>query len=331
MFHGNAITGPTLVNYFEWFGRHVYLIGEEHGVNGKGSHHKDYVLHHLLSYCKDHKVRVYLELTSVQVSEYRAVKQRIPEFTTPSPMYGFAEYFFPNRFLNRPEVVFCDKRKVSPYDMYMLLIDPEIYTMEHFQSEFSGNIVRVEKIAKQAEKAFMKHLSTRKDAIEFLESLYLPDQSYPRWFKALYKNLFATEGHISDDLRDMMKSLRDASDNAYAHVLGHFRSLYASWNVEHVENMRMTADSKVVAKKNARVREIFIDMTNFIIEIYVILDLILRPPPEGETVVVFAGVTHTANIGAFLHKQSSLSSYKYGPTGNIPSGQAHEGMHQLFG
>lgn len=88
--------------------------------------------------------------------------------------------------------------------------------------------------------------------------------------------------------------------------------------------MRKTANTKVVAQTNSRVNAIFDEMTTFIMDIFVLLDIFIDVPSPNEIVVVLCGANHAVNLARFFAKDAEIC-FKFDKHGNIAEGHSqHE-------
>jgi hypothetical protein len=62
LFGTKRINGPVVVNYCNWKGNDVYLVGEVHELNGdRDGNRKDYVIDQILQGCEKMSIRCYYE------------------------------------------------------------------------------------------------------------------------------------------------------------------------------------------------------------------------------------------------------------------------------
>jgi hypothetical protein len=326
MFGTNAIVGPRLINYCEWHGAHLYFVGEEHDTNGVGYKHKNHVVRHIEAHSRTHPTRVYIELSPGQVTEYNEYLKRDPNMEPKSPMYGFVHHALQGKFKNPPALIHSDVRKVPPYNIEFLVRDPAGFTVDVYGLRWLQHILPVRKLAKVAEKELMKNISTRSDAKDFLESLCLPDREYAKWFVDFQSNLGNTQ--LPSPLRDMLAEVRTRDASMYARLVDHVRSYYKPWDVSaytpafrRIESMRRTANSRVVAEKDSLVNDVFVEMTTYLFDVYVIAHFLLNPPAKDEAVVIMAGMNHTMNIVRFFERYTTVW-FKFDADGNLPEGNA---------
>lgn len=326
MFGTDAITGPILVQYIQWHGLKLYLIGEEHFTNGTPSRDKIHVIEQLLQYSKRHKTRCYTELSPTEM-KYHFDSTTLT--TAKSPLGVYAHYWWNGMFPGHDhKLIFSDTRKLPPYDIYNLIVYPVSFAFEHFGFKMSSHVMKVRKLSKQAEKEVFKHVATREKAKEFLESLVMPDKSYAQWFVKLYKDINETDDDPPSLLRTQMTELRTRSPTMYERLVRHIDGYYGAWSTspytaafERIESMRKTANTKVVVELHSPVRAVFDEMTTHLMDVYILLDLLLDVPSAKETVVVLSGANHSTNLARFFAEDSQIH-FKFNKNGNITQGNA---------
>jgi hypothetical protein len=346
LFEEKAIVGPCVVQYFMFSGVHVHLIGEVHKVRGNSDNISKTAVDQLRVYSRNQSrpVVCYCE-SSPQHALYGVIEMKKEQElmgkknilqVAESPVYGYLGYSAQDKLTNT-ENVYADIRNFSPYDLYTLIMTPEIYLLERYgiiPSQQQRTNVR--KWAKIAEKAIVQHISTRDKTKAFLLSLCLPGSDYPDWFVELYKRIHETADSPPAPLRDMMRQLQQSNVDHFERVVRHIRHLHGRWNVspftaalKRVESMRLTRDTRLVAENNSIADGLLIELSAFLFDVFVILDILIRVNKDkfkkGDTVVMFAGAKHTENITLFFKYQLGCDAfYKYDKEGlgNIPEGAA---------
>jgi hypothetical protein len=328
LFGDGAIDGPILVHYFDLNGIHFYLVGERHSLNGiDRDHPKNHAIQQLVAYCQTHRVRCYSESTEkdcmynyYELSKHTQAGQTMCHAAR-SPLTAHLGHVATRRI--SCENVFADIRKLPPYNMYTLIIDPLVYMLERHNTLFEPTVERrVRKFAKKAEKLVIRHVATRNQAKSLLEALCLPDHSYPPWFVSLYKEIEETEESPPDTLRDMMRSMRDAHPGIYKAIVSHIRSYYKRWAMTPYSRAH-TRVSLVVAQTDPAARALFIELSTFLLDIFVVLDLFLRESEmrPGDTILVLTGAAHSEHILRFFESLFPIEvRSKFDNTGRIPAG-----------
>ena len=322
LFGDKAIRGPIMVCYIPVGDRHLYLVGEEHNTNGttnEVSGKTRHVVDYIMSF--PNKAACFVELSSSQLLQYASV---VRDFQiTPSPLYQYSYSYMMNQPKNH-HLVFADIRKFSPYDIYLLIIDPMTYALQRYKENVSNHVVTVKKWAKKAEKVILKHIKTRNSAKSFLESLFMPDMDYPDWYKELSRELGQDLG---SPLRSRMEALRSQNGDMYDKVVEHMRSYYSNWAVtpyskaiSKLERNRRTANSKMIASKNRDAKALFIELSSYLFDLEVILDFMYYPDSSCKTFFVLSGAAHTKELARFFGVNAVYS--KSDAYGNIPSGEA---------
>jgi hypothetical protein len=326
LFGSRAITGPVLVQYVKWHGLKIYLIGEEHFTNGsKSNAHESHVIELLCEYSKTHKTRCYTEFNAREMV-YQVDSSTIS--TAKSPLCTYAHYWWNKRFPDSHRQVFADARKLAPYDLYTLITYPMSFAYQHFGDDMPSHVASVRKYSKIAEKEIYKHIASRDAAKVFLESLVLPDKDYPGWFVKLYRGIYETEDVPPAPLRDKMIVLQERSPVLFERLTAHINGYYSAWAVSpytaafvRIDALRNTANSKVLAEKNPDVRAVFDEMTTFLLDVFVLLDILLNMPDSKETVLVLSGANHSVNLARFFAPDAEIR-FKYDKLGDIPAGDS---------
>jgi len=347
LFGEKAIVGPYVVQYVVCAGVHIYLIGEIHKVKGRSDTEIDktavdqlrvYAQNQtrpVVCYCESSPQHALYGLIEMEKEMHIGKKTNILQVAE-SPLYGYIGYAAKNKLPNT-ENVYADVRNFSPYDLYTLIMTPHIYMIERYGAiPTQQQRKNVRKWAKIAENAIVQHLSTRAETKAFLLSLCLPGTDYPEWFVLLYQTINETPERPPAPLRDLMNTLRESKPDLYARVVNHIRNAHGKWNVAHfstamkrVESMRITREEALVAEKNQLADGLFTELSAFLFDIFVIVDLLVRVGDgrleSGDTVAMFAGAKHTENITQFFKYQLGCDTYyKHDTTGagNIPEGAA---------
>lgn len=327
---------PHISVFFAIRWKNLYLIGEEHNTNGTFQNDLDkHVVEQIRSYVHRTKkhITVFSEFTFLQMRErfnyFTAAPISSKQYYGYSPNGTYGYYYWNNLFpRDHTHTIISDSRKTAPYDIYTMIIDPSVYCFEHFIQDYDNMLAAVRKWAKQAEKAIVKNIPTRSSAKAFLESLYMPDQDYPEWYKALPPN-----NELSDPLRQKMKRLREVQPDMYHKVVDHMSSYYyGRWAktpytaaMNKIQAARRTANSRMVSSVHPASKRLFIELTSYLLDLTVILDFLL----SNETnVFVFAGLEHVGAIANFFADKAIVYS-KCDKNGNIPSGHASQGVPHL--
>ena len=164
-----------------------------------------------------------------------------------------------------------------------------------------------------------------------MESFCLPGKSYPRWFVNVYRSLNDTNDDPPDTLRNHMAMLREKNKVMFDNLVSHIESYYDHWAVspytlavQRIESMRKTADFELVSEKNEEAMSLFIEMSTFLMDIYIIADIYLGAFERHDHIVILTGANHTANISRFFTKYcvNTTVTMKQNEKGNIPSGKA---------
>lgn len=333
LFGTKAIKGPVCVCYLESDGKEFYLIGEEHHTNGT---YENDLEKHVVAQMLESKKRltVFSEFTVLQLRDsfmyYNDPQTKHKNYygNSPNGTYG---YYFINNSTSIHKTVIVDSRKIPPYDIYTMIIDPSVYCFEHYYQNYIEMLPTVRKWAKQAEKAVVKHISNRTEAKAFLESLYMPDLDYPDWYKSLYKLINNTDP--GDPLREKMKKLKLKNPTIYHEVTDHMRSYYYErWArtpytiaMNKIEAMRLTTNSQMVGSKKPEAKRLFIELTSYLLDLNVILEFYLS---EDKVFVLLAGLEHMGAIVRFFERKTNVYS-KFDVNGNIPEGPAIHGIPNL--
>jgi hypothetical protein len=336
LFGDDAIIGPVLVQYFSFVGVDVYLVGERHDRNGsvteetahlavlerlKALAHARNTKRPVLCYCESSQAHAQQGL--FKMGERAELTNKSILAVAKSPLYSYIAYK-ESGALRNVENCFADLRNISPYDIYTLITCPDLYRIEH-HGIMADDAVRakVRASAKLAEKTIMSHISTRADATRFLESFCLADRDYPEWFRDLYGKVSGSSTPMPSPLRDRMRRLRELSEEDYGRVVHYTRHLFGKWAVTpytaamaRLESRRRTHNSKLVAEKDGFADSLFVELSAFLMDIFIIADILVRTREKklqkGDTVVVFSGAKHTVNIGVFFRHQFGCDvSYKY--------------------
>jgi hypothetical protein len=337
LFKTQSIKGPIIVNYFVFQQAHIYLIGEEHNTNGDPQNQSAHAIDVIRDYGEKHRIRCYIESSLEHSRQCSEVMNYLlsQEISAPAPLYGYCSYWWKGLFSEKNHTnVFSDVRKIAPYDIYTLITDPRVYMFK----EGSGltytqeTEVKVRKLAKRVEKDIYKHISSREKAKIFFKSFYHPDMSYPDWYIELYKIANKTDAPPSDVLRVKMSELKMRSQSVYDTLLTYIDSLVTKWAVtpytnafKKMESMRNTKQSKLVAENRQEVYAVLVELTSFLLDLFVISDILLKPTRKDDIIVVLTGAAHTLNMSHFFGKYASVF-YKYNVKGNIPSGEASQGV-----
>lgn len=347
LFEEKAIVGPCVVQYFIFSGMHIYLIGEIHKVRGNSDKNISKTAvdqlrvysriqsRPVVCYCESSPQHALYGVIKMEKEQELMGKKNVLEVAE-SPVYGYLGYSAQDKLKNT-ENVYADIRNYSPYDLYTLIMTPDIYMLERYgiiPSQQQRQNVR--RWAKVAEKVIVQHITTRDKTKAFLLSLCLPELDYPEWFIELYKTIHETTDSPPAPLRDMMRQLRQSNMDHFVRVVGHIRHLHRRWNVspftaamKRVESMQLTRDKHLVAENNSIADGLLIELSAFLFDTFVITDILVRfnqgKFESGDTVVMFAGAKHTENITLFFKHQLGCDAfYKYDKEGrgNIPEGEA---------
>lgn len=333
VFGTKAIKGPVCVCYLESDGKELYLVGEEHHTNG--TYENDLEKHVVAQMLKSKKrLTVFSEFTLLQLRDsfmyYSNSQTGNKNYYGHSPN-GTYGYYFGNDLTSMHKTVIADARKIPPYDIYTMIIDPSVYCFEHYYQNYMEMLPTVRKWAKQAEKAVVKHISNRTEAKIFLESLYMPGQDYPLWYKSICKLINNSEP--SNPLREKMEKLKSKDPTMYQNIVDHMRSYYyGRWArtpytvaMNKIEGMRLTANSRMVGSKKPEAKRLFIELTSYLLDLNVILDFYLSGEKQF---VLLAGLEHVGAIVDFFGQRSTVYS-KFDKNGNIPEGPAIHGFPNL--
>jgi len=344
MFGTRAIKGPIAVSYVIINTCKFYFIGEEHTRNGTYTSESDvgiHVIEQLRKYNEQNHVRCYSELSTQQLGHNVTELRNEPDDNTPklyhakSPLHAYSWYLSENKFSNdNHEPIFSDMRRGTPYDIYKMITDPFMFALEHHGQDFYPYIPVIMNLAKKAEKVIVSNIDTRDKTKSFLESFYLVDRDYPIWFIELYKEIYGTNETPPAPLRVMMRDLHDRHRNLYDVVVRHMRSYYSKWDVApftiafaRIKSMRHTR-SALVAAKNKYAKDVLIELTNFLLDLYVMLDIFQKPMVPDTTVVVLTGAQHTEHLVRFFSKLGPTVT-KGDVFSNIPSGDGVKGPLSL--
>jgi hypothetical protein len=341
LFGTKAIVGPILVIHVDFDGTHIALVGENHEVKGDTTRLEDTAVEQLAKYSnrKTCQVLCYCECTETYATHgymkmrgRMEVENRRAVDVAQSPLWAYIAY---SRTLKGIKNCFADVRNMPPYDLYKLITDPEIFKLEHF-GLFTDTKTdkKVRRWAKLAEKSVIENIPNRTQAKSFMESLCLPDRQYPRWFVVLYKTINETDQQPPALLRDMMMELRRLDGNSYALVIEFISYLHGKWAIDpytramsRVAAMRQTHASKLVAQIQSKADQLFIELSCFLLDVFVVLDILLKKLKgalgEGHDVVLFAGAKHAENVAMFFAKWMRCKvGYKFAADGNIAAGPA---------
>ena len=331
IFGTNAIKGPILVCYMKVDNKELYLVGEEHNTNGTYEDDLDkHVVAQMLAYNK--KLTVFSEFTVLQLRDsfmyFNNIQTKNKEYYGNSPNGTYGHYLF-NNSTSLHTIIIADSRKIPPYDIYTLIVDPSVYCFEHYYQNYIEMLPTVRKWAKHAEKTIVKNISTRAKAKAFLESLYMPGQDYPDW----YKEIIREPSGASGQLREKMEKLKIKDLETYQELVDHMRSYYYNrWArtpytvaLNKIEAMRLTKNSRMVASKKPEAKRLFIELTSYLLDLNVILEFCLS---EDKRFVAIAGLEHIGAIVKFFEKKTNIYS-KFDKHGNIPEGPAIHGIPNL--
>jgi hypothetical protein len=337
MLGNRAITGPILVHYFALNGVHFYLIGERHSLNTFDELQPDtYIMRQLRAHTTKNRVRCYSESTDKDskfefytISKSAELFGQVIDKIARSPLQAYFGYHFTKQI--DCTNVFCDIRKLSPYNVYTLIVNPMVYMLERYDTLGDPVVEKhVRKMAKKTEKLILKNISNREHAKAFLESLCLADREYPAWFVSLYKELEETRYDPPDTLRDMMREVHRNHPDMYGSIVQHIRSYYQRWAVSpytlamaRIESMRETRVSQVVAETNADALGLFIEMSSFLLDVYVLLHMVLNEATmrPGDTVCVLSGAAHSEHIKRFFESNYAVTLHtKYDALGRLHAG-----------
>jgi hypothetical protein len=344
LFASKSIKGPLVVSYASVNDRDFYFVGEDHSKNGLYRGESDVGLHvieHLRNYNEHNRVRCYCELSTREIHSYVSDLDVEPGDTpkiyqAKSPLYAYAWCLSKQMFpVDKHDAVFCDMRKCAPYDVYSIIIDPFLFALEHHGERFYSHMPTIMKRAKSAEKTIVRHINTRAKAKNFLEAFYLADKQYPKWFVQLYKDVNETDDMPPSPLRDTMRALLERDQGMYNVVAQHMRTYYAKWDAspftaafERIESMRRTLSLRLVAQQNKYAMALFVELTNFLMDLYIILDIVSRPLEPGTTVVVLSGAQHTEHLARFFAMFGTVVT-KSDLECDIPEGVARDGYASL--
>lgn len=328
LFGDKAIKGPIVVCYLKAHGRDIYLVGEKHTVNGTFESDNERHAVSQIAACVD-PVTVCTELTFLQMqnwSYYCSEASGKMGYYGKSPMYTYGYCLFTRQLKETHNTIPIDSRKVSPYDLYTMIVDPDLYCFEHYIQNYTGMLPQVRLWAKQAEKAVIKNMQTRKSAISFLESLYMPDLDYPGWYKDLHKTITGQE--INSPLRDRMAALKKKTPDVYKDLVQHMRSYYQRWArtpytiaLGKIQQQRHTLSPRLLRSKNKDALDLFVELTSYLLDLNFILEVFLS---ENKTVCLLAGLAHVEGIARFFSKETI--HMKIDKDGNIPEGPAVHGV-----
>lgn len=350
LFADRCVTGPLLIQYFELFGAHFYFIGESHVLNGRDDTNAHHVIEQLKTYGKTNRVVCYCEATEndIQYNAYHLEERMYLRNTknildvATSPLNAYIGYAHVRKELGNCETVCSEIRRYPPFDVYTMMVRPIAYMLDRYNTMMNPEIeTKVRKWSKLAEKMIIKHIATRDQAKWFLESLCLANLDYPKWFVQLYEKIHETKDQpLPTPLRVKMHRLREQNVALYDRVVVHIRSYYENWAVtpytaaiEKIEDMRHTAASKVVAQTDTDTFRVFVELTTFLFDISVILDVLLNEHQikQGNTVVVLAGAAHAEHLASFFEPLvgNDKMCHKYGANGVLPAGPPLSGIHNF--
>jgi len=292
LFEDRAITGPLFVRYFTHAGIHFYLVADRYDFAARDAigKTKDYVLEQIREYSKDHRTLCYSELVEKDANiryvllsfDNQEHKTGIVELAR-SPLTAYVHYHISDKFENHTNV-YSDIMKLPPYDVYILLFDPMAYMIRRYDTSSDPVIQeRVFELAENAEETIARNVPTRETARIFLESLCLPDERFPKWFLDLYKEAYDTRTEPPDTLRDMMTDLKRNAPEMYEPMVAHIRSYHAETDTQNS-------------------CDLFIELTSFLLDIYVLLDVLLNRQKlvVGDTVITLTGAAHAEHITRFF-------------------------------
>jgi hypothetical protein len=250
-----------------------------------------------------------------------------------SPLMAYACLPFRNSHPVNLNTIYADIRRMAPYYLYVLIYEPVLFAYERYNYSMNEKLPEVRKLAKKAEKLFLKHLATRAKAQQFLNALVLPEKKYPHWFVSLYQEIHETEEYPPSPLKNDMDKL---SSLDYQKVKQHISYYHTKWAVSpftqamlKLENIRDSASTRVIGQVNNIAKDLFLEMFTFLLDIYVIVHLLNHPPKRNEIVVMLTGAQHTDNLTRFLAPDSEVVSSKFDAKGNIPEGEAIQGFGEI--
>lgn len=328
-FGTKEIKGPVVVCYLQIGGRDLYLVGEEHGTNGTFQHDiEKHVVNQMIEYSKKKNITVYSEFTLLQLQNncfhFSNMEAASEKYYGDSPNGTYGYYVFNNSFSHPNKTVIIDSRKMTPYDIYIMIVDPSVYCFEHHYQTYFEMLPTVRKWAKQAEKAIINNIRTRRAAKAFLESLYMPGLDYPQWYKQLFMTI--TNSIPTSPLRDRMQQLQQQLPDAYHRLVNHMRTYYyGRWArtpytvaMDRVQSARRTINTKMVASKKPNAKNLFVEITSYLLDLNAILEFLMS---KDDTVFLMAGLAHVDAIAHFFDPFTTIYM-KADKHGNIPSGDA---------
>jgi hypothetical protein len=344
LFGTEKILGPVCVNYCKWQDRDIFFIGEVHELNGDRDGSKDdYVIEHLKKACRTSKVRCYYEGTPQHahnasiilnvLSKQHNEKNIYRLSDNPTMSYGY--FAWNQQFPRSLENIYADLRRTAPYILYTLVYDPQLFALEKYGIFMDNHMPKVRKLAKKIEKVFLRKLSTRQKAQEVLNALVLPEYDYPHWFRKLYEEAYEDKTPPPSFLKENIAKL---SPENYQRLKLHIHYYHTKWAVTpftkammRFEGLRVSASSRVIGQVNNTAKDLFIEMFTFLLDIYVITDILNRPPEANEIIVALTGAQHTENLTRFFAQDSTQVLSKWDATGNIPEGPARESFGEIPG
>ena len=349
IFKTERVIGPFSITHLKLLNNiDLYTIGEIHEMNGAAQAVVDeslapyHVVEHLRKFCEDASQRVHIFAETTPTEAQGMIGGELlhevyqPKFVlfAPNPIAAFSYSMFCGCFQANVSITLSDVRKTRPYDLFMLIMHPNIFAIERYEFQsISMHIAQVRKWAKVAEKAFIKNLNSKLNTRSLMECFYLPDTISPPWLQTLYRTIYG-DANLDDEfsIRRKMKALRERDGEKYAYILQYLDERWANLQtgsdsfseaMADVENARRSDSLKLMAERDGGLLQIFISLSSFLYDLDIILDIledVFEKKHKNHSIVTLTGAQHAGHIARFFEHFAISKVSKASSNGDLAAG-----------
>ena len=307
------IDGPVLIHAYPL--QNIYLIGENHTVNGSGKHVHiwEIIKKHAVMY-PNKKLLLFMEASpsdlyllrdhcnsplSTTISEYFTSKNKIPKNIIPA---------------------FVNIRRMPPLSVLEILYDEKTYvniyntnnTNNTNNTIYPTDVFDFHYNAKQFERDFYRHVKSRKTCTDFFISIITPSGTYPEWFST-YLDLFNIS-KTTNPLRELLQNIQKTDPmfvTAILQILGNMFTYTVENNEQYspamlsMEKTRRSASHNMVAAKYPTYMAFWIAVNAIFMDIYVMC-LMKTHASTDDIFLLMAGYNHINNIAKYLPNNTNM-------------------------
>lgn len=296
------IDGPVLLHAYPT--KNIYLIGENHTINGSGKHNHIWDIIKKYALANPSKtLRLFVEATPSDLYLLRD-NCNSPLSTT------ITEYFKSKNTIPKNIILeLVNIRRFPPMSILEILYDERTYVDMNFTNNphtSPTDIFDFHYKAKQFERDFYKNVKTRKTCTDFFISIITPSGIYPDWFNK-YLDMFNISKTINP-LRELLQKIQKTDMRFVTAILGILGNMF-TYTVEKntqyspamlsMEKTRRSESENMVAAKYPEYMTFWISVNAIFMDIYVMCLMKVHSTTD-DIFLLMAGFNHVHNIAKYL-------------------------------